>query len=237
MNYNKKINNMKKTISIAIFSTLLFSCTIVGNSNSGAKPANEVISDNSIKVLPELSQLEIDTFKELNLVRTSPKEYAEKILENKKYYNGNNYEFPGEITIVTQEGVKAVDECYNILKNTEPLEELTLSAGLSKAAKDLVKMQSVTEQTGHNGTDGSSPFDRISKYGTWSITSAENIDYGNNKAEKIVMSLLIDDGVASRGHRLNILNKDFKFVGVSAGDHKLYKHMFVMDFAGGYKEK
>ena len=51
------------------------------------------------------------------------------------------------------------------------------------------------------------------------------------------MQLIIDDGVASRGHRTNIYNPDFKTVGIAIGDHKVYGNMCVMDFADAVAEK
>jgi uncharacterized protein YkwD len=67
------------------------------------------------------------------------------------------------------------------------------------------------------------------------ISAGENINYGNDDARRIVASLLIDDGVPSRGHRRNLLNGTFKFVGVSIGPHPVYGHMCVIDFAGSYQ--
>ena len=38
----------------------------------------------------------------------------------------------------------------------------------------------------------------------------------------------------SRGHRLNIFNPAFNVFGCHSGDHKAYRHMSCMDFAGGF---
>ena len=57
--------------------------------------------------------------------------------------------------------------------------------------------------------------------------------YGSDDPTDIVSQLLIDDGVPSRGHRKNILNKDFKIVGVAFGPHTKFKNMTVQNFAGG----
>jgi uncharacterized protein YkwD len=75
---------------------------------------------------------------------------------------------------------------------------------------------------------------RLNRYGRWRISSGENINYGNANAKKIVTTLLIDDGVPSRGHRRNILNDTFRYVGVAFGEHRVYRHMCVIDFAGAY---
>jgi len=71
---------------------------------------------------------------------------------------------------------------------------------MSPAAADHFAEQ-VEGQLGHNGNDRSSPGDRISRYGTWSATWGENIFYGQKTARGIVLTLIIDDGVRSRGHR------------------------------------
>ncbi len=185
-----------------------------------------------------LSTLEKDVITELNKVRTDPKGYAEnQVTKYRALYQGNLIVRPGEISMSTNEGVSAVDECYKVLMATSPMGTLTPSKGMSKASQDLVSSQSGTNDIGHNASDGSDPFTRMERYGRYSGNAAENVDYGYNDAEKIVLALLVDDGVSSRGHRANILDDRLHYIGVAAGTHKLYRYMFVMDFAGGYTEK
>ncbi|HVN71097.1 MAG TPA: CAP domain-containing protein [Desulfomonilia bacterium] len=76
---------------------------------------------------------------------------------------------------------------------------------------------------------------RIDKYGKWALAAGENIDYGNAQARSIVTSFLIDDGVPSRGHRENLPDPAFNFVGVAVGLQPAYRAMCVLDFAGAYK--
>ena len=88
--------------------------------------------------------------------------------------------------------------------------------------------------TGHTGSDGSSMTDRMSRHGQWLPTCSENIGYGDTDPFEIVMSLLVDDGVPSRGHRTNIMNGDSLVVGVACGPHQRYGTMCVQNFAGGF---
>ncbi len=69
----------------------------------------------------------------------------------------------------------------------------------------------------------------------FSDTVGENCDYGNSKAMDIVMSLLIDEGDTSYGHRKNILDVHYKFIGASIQPHKKYEWNCVMDFGGVQK--
>lgn len=60
--------------------------------------------------------------------------------------------------------------------------------------------------------------------------SAENCSFGKYRAKDIVLQLLIDEGVASLGHRRNILNGEYTKLGVAFGEHKKYGKCTVMDF-------
>jgi uncharacterized protein YkwD len=183
-----------------------------------------------------LSPLEREIILELNMVRTNPAAYAAIAQAWLGYYQGKLIKLPGEVAIRTDEGPAAVRELVGFLQAAKPLPPLTPSAGLSHAARDHAADQGRTGATGHTGADGSSLSRRVERYGRWTRTIGENIDYGWNRARLIVLSLLVDDGVASRGHRANIMNKDFRRVGLACGPHPVYRNLCVMDFAGGYSD-
>ncbi len=161
-----------------------------------------------------------------------------KYLESQRaFFKGKRFERPGEIPLITQEGVAALDDAIRYLRSAKPVPPLDTSPGLSRAAKDHAKDQGNSGAMGHTGTDGSKPWDRMNRYGTWQKQSAENISYGSKNARDIVMQQIIDDGVHDRGHRANIFNPDYRVVGIACGPHDRFRNLCVLDFAVGYSEK
>jgi uncharacterized protein YkwD len=174
---------------------------------------------------------------ETNLCRTNPQAYALKLERLLGYFTGLTIHKPGErVGLTTNEGPSAVREAIQVLSNTAPLGPLQWRAGLARAAQDHCADLGVSGVFGHSGKDGSAPADRMSRYGEWQRTCGENIMYGCNSAEDIVMHLLIDDGVPSRGHRNNILNQEFGTAGVGYGPHKQMRQICTIDYAGDYVE-
>lgn len=220
-----------KKITAFIILLLINSVCFANNTDT------DIILNDGLTEADFCSELEASVLHELNLARTDPHKYASFIEDTLRYYQGSLLCYPNEIRLQTNEGTRAVREAVSFLQRQTPLKPLALSRGMTYAAKDHVKDQSKSGATGHNGRDRSSPFDRISRYGKWDKTAGENIDYGNNIARRIVMSLIIDDGVSSRGHRKNIFNSQYCVVGIGCGTHAAYRYMCVMDFAGKYTEK
>lgn len=185
-----------------------------------------------------LSEAEKDVILELNKVRYNPAKYAELCMQwMDVFYTDNLLGIPGKEVFKTVEGRTAFNECIQALKKAEPAPILKPSKGMTKACELLVYDQSSTGRTGHKGSGNTSPSDRLNYFGTYTGYMAENIHYGDCEPAFIVISLLIDDGVKSRGHRKNILDKSFNYTGVAIGDHKEYGEMCVNTFATAFTEK
>ncbi|MBU5637811.1 CAP domain-containing protein [Geomonas sp. Red69] len=171
---------------------------------------------------------------ETNAARQNPQRYAEYIREFRKSFIGKAYRLPGTLNMVmTSEGKGALDEAVRFLSRQRPLPALSWSPGLAMAAADLVREQAASGETGH-GERGDTK-KRIEEYGSWRSSLGENISYGPETARQVVMGLIIDDGVADRGHRKNIFDRSFTTAGAACGPHPLYRTICVTDFAGGFQ--
>ena len=118
----------------------------------------------------------------------------------------------------------------NELKSRHPMEALTLSPMLSAISRSHAMDMGKKGTTGHSSSNGASFADRVRRKVKGGMIG-ENCDYGNDTSIDIVMSLLIDDGIQSLGHRKNILDARFHFVGIAIEPHKTYGTNCVMDFA------
>lgn len=172
---------------------------------------------------------------ELNLARENPGTYASFLEETRSSYSGNLRVLSGAVPLRTQEGVRAVEEAIKFLRNIQPQPPLAFSPGLCQAAADHCRDQA-GGATGHHGSDRSNPSTRIGRYGAWQGGWAENIAYGQRSAREIVIALIIDDGVRSRGHRKNIFNASYSVAGAASGPHARFGTVCDIDLAGSYVE-
>jgi uncharacterized protein YkwD len=195
--------------------SLLIAAALAFSSNFALARENPSADDQ-----PQVSAAAV--VREINLARENPSLYATFVAESRPSH-------------MIEHG-RAVDEAVRFLKKARPLPPLSLSPGMSRAAADHCAEQ-VEGQLGHDGSDRSRPGDRISRYGSWSATWGENISYSRKTAREVVLALIIDDGVRSRGHRKNIFNPKFNVAGAAFGPHARYRTVCTIDFAGGYAER
>jgi uncharacterized protein YkwD len=177
-----------------------------------------------------LTETEKEVIFELNKVRANPQEYVRYVKEERSYYDGRMIKKPGEVAIMTNEGVSAVDECIVALKKSRPVGIMYPHEGLYKSAALLARDQAKSGKTSHQMSDGVSMKSRLKRYVKQFMTAGENICYGTGDARDIVIRLLIDDGVPSRGHRNNILNNSYNSCGAAIDAHQVYQQVCVIDF-------
>lgn len=186
--------------------------------------------NNGMGLLP--SALEADVLAEINLLRRDPVAYANIVRGWEANYRGNVLLVPGQNkAIKTVEGAAALREAIAVLESTSSSQTMGWLDGLSRAAADHVRVQGATRTIGHRGEDGSNSLQRISRHGVSRGRSAEVIDYGWDNARDIVIDLLVDDGIADRGHRRALLDPLYANAGVSCGGHARYGVMCVVEMA------
>jgi uncharacterized protein YkwD len=185
----------------------------------------------------ELTPFEQQVVEEINLARANPQQYAAYLEEWKRDCNGNQLKLTAGRTLTLNEGAKAIDEAIAYLRAAPPLAPLGVSKGMSTGAKDHILDLTRTGGTGHRGSDGSLPDQRVARYGNLQGAVAENIAYSAATAREAVLGMIVDDGVPTRGHRLNLFSANFRTAGVAAGQPANGMEMCVIDFAGGFIER
>jgi len=166
----------------------------------------------------------------LNAARTDPAAYVEGLRQYRTYFHGKLLHYPGaDADMETQEGVEVVDETIAFLSHQIPLAPVAAAPLLAASAADLVADQA-DGGTGHESSDGATPSDRARRHGGGDFI-AEVIAYGPVDASDVVRQLVIDDGVADRGHRGIIYSPELRFAGVACGPHPEYRTMCVIDLS------
>lgn len=184
-----------------------------------------------------LSTAESELLSEMNLARTQPQKYAAYVEEFKKYYQGERLMLPGsKRAIVTNEGLRAVDEAISFLRAAKPVPALDVSEPACLAARDHVIDMKTNGIVGHVGSDGTKPNDRVDRYGKWLGAIGESIIYKMDTARNNVIGLIIDDGTASRGHRNDLFNPDYHVAGLSISERDASGQVCVIAYVGGFSK-
>jgi len=174
--------------------------------------------------------LEDSVLDEVNYVREHPRQYANELRRYRTFFDGRVVRLPGDpVGKLTSEGTRSVDEAIAFLDRQQPLPPLANARMLALAARDLAEEQDETGERGHRSADGAMPGDRVRRHGG-DIYVGETISYGYDDASGVVRQLIIDDGVATRGHRALIFASGNRYAGVGCGRHPQFGYMCVIDY-------
>lgn len=180
-----------------------------------------------------LSQDEKDLLKEINEARAHPDVYASYLEQLKPLFAGKIYRG----SLQTEEGWAAVEEAIAFMRAMKPQPPFNVATGLCSAALTHVKEQSGSGSTGHKSAgSGAMIEDRVKPFGSWQGNIGENLSYGNDSARERLLTWLIDDGFATRGHRKRVMSSDYKVAGICCGPHPEFGKMCALTLAGGFTE-
>jgi len=197
--------------------------TLLSSQVSAPAPAPEKASAFERAVVQEMSD-----------ARVSPRAYAKHLRELRDAFEGTLWRRPGRVPLRTEEGVAALDEAITFLEAARPVGPLRFNEGLALAARRHAQDLGPRGALEHAGADGSKLSDRLNRLGTWHGLVAENISTGEPEARQVVIQLLVDDGVPSRGHRRNLFNPELHQAGAGSAPHRDYRVVTVIDYADGF---
>lgn len=165
---------------------------------------------------------------EINQVRANPRAYArelrrEQVQEARYHDDEYGYGQP-------QEDPYAVDEAISFLMRQPPLPPLAHDPRLAAAARRHVERQGPRGDVGHGGSGALNQ--RLQAQGFFAGITAEGISYGQDSPRDVVRQLVVDSGVAGRGHRLDLFSRAYQAAGVACGPHRRWGEMCVIDYAG-----
>lgn len=206
---------MKKANEVLLIMMLLSFTGIMGQSSY-----EELISRgwdkatlemaNTAKETEYLSNEEKDIILFINLVRLKPLSFLKFHILNVEAYYDNKYYYQSLV---------------DTLEEMQPVPALLPDAMLASIAKNYAIYSGKVGFVGHGNF--SQRMNKIKCRGT----RAENISYGIQSPEWIVIDLLVDNNVPSLGHRKNILDLSLRFIGVGIAYHKGYDCNCVIDFS------
>ncbi|MFK7978709.1 MAG: LysM peptidoglycan-binding domain-containing protein [Saprospiraceae bacterium] len=149
-----------------------------------------------------MSSEELSMMDEINLMRSNPVGYIPYIEQYKRDIQSGK-SFGSSLAVC--------DELIAELGVTPPLSILRPTPCIYDAAKKHGLDQKARGSTGHNGSNGSWPWDRVKRECSQMTDGNENLVGGPADVREAVILLLVDDGIPSRGHRKTLLNKDWVY--------------------------
>lgn len=165
-----------------------------------------------------LTQAEQKMFYWTNVFRKDPKLFCNNVIK----------EFLRQFPEANRTEVKSFVTDIDKLKTPLPL--FVPDQGLAKMSSihsmDLSKRGGVIS---HRSSSGKDFVQRIKEAGVYKC-GAENIFVGNDNALAALIMLLIDYGVADKGHRVNLMDPAFKLMGVSFSQTEKGKVVIVQVF-------
>ena len=183
--------------------------------------------------MESISQLDREIHAFTSEVRQNPLAllpHLEKILAS---FRGNVMYLDPHCGIQTNEGPAAVQEAIDFVKKAAPIGGLSWDGHLAAACKSHVEDIGPKGLCQHESSTGESLSEKVEKQTHKPLNGSlgENLSFGEDNAVSVVASLVIDDGVESRGHRDNIFTKGFNKMGCFSGPHAGYNTMTCMVFS------
>ena len=167
---------------------------------------------------------EIDVYYYCNLARVNGKKFLELVAKPYVADSKNGYDENDSYVKSLYADLEALSDDLPMLSPDKDLCEAAAAHAEDMIANNIFQ---------HGSSDGTDCFTRIKKYYKDSTYGENLAARTNGTALQLVMDLLIDKGIEGAGHRKNILNRNFRAMGVSVkSGHPTYGNVCVQDFGG-----
>ncbi len=187
--------------------TLLFIFLVaILNSFCQAWTGAQLDSADTGKNTKDITRVEKDVILYINLARLYPRQFLKNEVENytgTERYGDYVKNSPYKRTLVKE------------LKNRKPVNVLRFDKSLYEYAKCFAKESGDAGAVTHKRKKCANGY------------FAECCSYGMDTGKDIALQWLIDDKTPDLGHRINCLNKDYSFIGISMHSHKVYRYCVV----------
>ena len=171
--------------------------------------AEELSAANTASHAVFMTSQERDVVKYVNLARLYPRKFIRVEVEG--------YELPSNyVRSATFESYR--QSLIDTLQARQPVAAVVPDEAMFLMARKWAVESGEAGLCGHDRSMSEAQF------------GGECCSYGWNDARRIVLSLLIDDGVESLGHRIICLSPNYSKLGVSNEAHKMYRYCSVLDF-------
>lgn len=171
-----------------------------------------------------------DVLATLNVVRLDPAGYGERLGAHAQDFQGSVWAEADGVTHGSIEGPAAVRAAAAAMAASPAVEQLAPDPILAAAARAHVAAQGPTGAIGHTSSAGLTPGLRVRAAGG-DVYVSEVIAYGMHDAQDVIRSLIVDDGLPSRGHRKLLLSPFFHYAGIACGPHVSQGTVCVIDLA------
>lgn len=149
-----------------------------------------------------MSADELAMLDEINLMRSNPAGYITYVEQYRRdIQSGRTF----------GSSLPVIDELIDELRKTPALSILEPAPCIYEAARKHGLDQKARGYTGHDGSDGSWPWERVKSECSQMSDGNENLVGGLADVRESVILLLVDDGISSRGHRKTLLEPKWRY--------------------------
>jgi hypothetical protein len=171
---------------------------------------------------------EKDLFMLINLVRLRPRYFSYHLDRFCKVFCLKE----GKM-VPSYDGADFYTELKEELLAIKPQAIFNPDLSLHNSARDHAVDCGINGFTGHVSSNGEKVVARVARYNKRYTYVGESCDYGYQYAPNILIHLLVDDEVITRGHRYALLDSgkyDYNLIGLSIQPHKVHRFNAVIDF-------